>query len=480
MSDFVINYDVLEAIANRSNNIGKQADEYANRLTGKVANAIRSVTGASSYLEDASYYVNEKIRQLEKKSDEFYAFAGKLTDLKETAVRVDEEVQHLLARSQETFLQHHETLRIDGWKAAILSWLIDLKNKLPFLEVLANILSAIDTLQDSFLDALKYWYHCEGGKYIIELAGAVVLAVIAVVGLILISPASMFVMVCGAIAAGIEVANAFTNVYTTSKAISEARDGNPAWARIYSKQDKLSDVLRETNFHNGFLNRCSNMGASALNITETLCGLVCLGAAAKGVVTLFRGKNLSFLKKGAQHLSDFKASLKKGFTNSIDDLKGGFRNFKTSVKDGFGKLKGMWKSKIASNVDDAEDIVKGGSQAVDFYVAPNGKTLPGQYKDWLGTNMRDSIMDSVSDPTLKMAIGEIYRPGSIIGDGGTADIIRFEQETGIFLSKSGHIQKGIDVSKYFQKLIDSGILSPSDTQVTQEIINSLQSALGGK
>ncbi len=123
---------------------------------------------------------------------------------------------------------------------------------------------------------------------------------------------------------------------------------------------------------------------------------------------------------------------------------------------------------------------KGGSQAADFYVAPNGKTLPGQYKDWLGTNMRDSIMDSVSDPTLKRAIGEVYRPGSIIGDGGTADIIRFEQETGILLSKSGHIQKGIDMLKYFQKLIDSGNLSPSDTQVAQEIVNGLQSALGGK
>lgn len=36
---------------------------------------------------------------------------------------------------------------------------------------------------------------------------------------------------------------------------------------------------------------------------------------------------------------------------------------------------------------------------------------------------------------LKKAIGEVYRPGSIIGDGGTADIIKFEKETGILLSK---------------------------------------------
>lgn len=116
----------------------------------------------------------------------------------------------------------------------------------------------------------------------------------------------------------------------------------------------------------------------------------------------------------------------------------------------------------------------------DYYVAPNGKTLPGQYKAWLGENMRDSLMNSVSDPTLKKAIGEVFRPGSIIGDGGTADIIKFEKETGILLSKSGHIQKGIDMSKYFQKLIDSATLSSADTKVAQDILNSFKSVLGGK
>jgi len=123
---------------------------------------------------------------------------------------------------------------------------------------------------------------------------------------------------------------------------------------------------------------------------------------------------------------------------------------------------------------------KGVQSDSDFYVAPNGKTLPGQYKEWLGTNMRDSLVNSVDDPTLKKAIGEVYRPGSIIGDGGTADIIRFEKETGILLSKSGHTQKAVDMSKYFQKLVDSGTLSPADTQVAQDIIKGLNSALGGK
>jgi hypothetical protein len=86
----------------------------------------------------------------------------------------------------------------------------------------------------------------------------------------------------------------------------------------------------------------------------------------------------------------------------------------------------------------------------------------------------------VDDPTLKKAIGEVYRPGSIIGDGGTADVIRFERATGILLSKSGHIQKAVDMSRYFQKLVNSGNLSPTDTKAAQDIITDLNAALGGK
>lgn len=60
-------------------------------------------------------------------------------------------------------------------------------------------------------------------------------------------------------------------------------------------------------------------------------------------------------------------------------------------------------------------------------------------------------MNSVDDVKLKNAIGEIYRSGSIIGDGGTADIIRFERETGLLLSKSRHMQKGMDMLSDFYK-----------------------------
>ena len=90
---------------------------------------------------------------------------------------------------------------------------------------------------------------------------------------------------------------------------------------------------------------------------------------------------------------------------------------------------------------DSESPAGDNGENIDFYVAPNGKVLPAEYKGWIGTNRRESLINSVDDARLRKVIGEVYRPSSVIGDGGTADSIRFERETGRLLSKSGHSQK---------------------------------------
>ena len=159
-------------------------------------------------------------------------------------------------------------MRIDDWKADILNWLVGIKNKLPFLEVLENILSAIDTFLESGMDAIKYWYYCEGGKYIVEFVGAIALAVLAVAIFILTLPASGFIAICGAIGAGIAAVNTITNMATSFRAAYTAGSGDPTWARIYSKQNKLSDVIRGTNFNNGILNNLSYLGDFKSGIKE--------------------------------------------------------------------------------------------------------------------------------------------------------------------------------------------------------------------
>lgn len=311
MSDFILDYDILETIAKNSNTISKKANEYADSLTSKVANAINGVSPSSGYLSDASYYVNAKVDQLQQKSREFSDFANKINNLAEMAKRVDEEVAELLAQSKERFLNYHESLRIDDWKARILEWLVDIKNSLPILELIGNVLSSIETILESLADNIKHWYHCEGGKYIFDYIASVALAVVAIALFIGTLPASGFFAICGAIGAGIAALNAVTNIATSWRAVNAAQNGDPAWANIYGKQDKLSDVLRQTNFNDGFLNNLSYFGANTLDATETFCDIA--GFAEIGVgIAGWAGKNKGNIKNT---LIDLKDSVKKSFSD---------------------------------------------------------------------------------------------------------------------------------------------------------------------
>jgi hypothetical protein len=56
-----------------------------------------------------------------------------------------------------------------------------------------------------------------------------------------------------------------------------ACNGDPTGARIYSKQNTLSGVIRETNFKNGTLNGLSYLGADVIDATEMVCCIVGIG-----------------------------------------------------------------------------------------------------------------------------------------------------------------------------------------------------------
>lgn len=140
---------------------------------------------------------------------------------------------------------------------------------------------------------------------------------------------------------------------------------------------------------------------------------------------------------------------------------------------------GGMQEQAISGKEGAGEPLKGGSEP-DFYVGPNGKALPSQYKDWIGTNIQKELLDQAENPQLQNAIKQLYRGNSFIGDGGTADIIRFEQQTGLMLGKYGgsHVQKGIDMAKYILNKILTQDLSPSDRALATQLLEDLYNALG--
>ena len=223
MSTIVIDYGSLSAMSSAASCLSKAADSYANSLMKKVLTRIDDISGGSSDLvSDARYYLKKKVSSLEKKREQYSTLSKQITEFSEKAKRIDGEVEKMLARNQESFLKENEHLRVSEWKAALLNFLVDLKNKFPVLEMIGNAIRNVMTELSSLWDNIKYWYHCEGGREVVSLilaiggiivAGVILAAAIAAVAAAATAVAT-FVAVCGVIGAAIGAINALTNLIT--------------------------------------------------------------------------------------------------------------------------------------------------------------------------------------------------------------------------------------------------------------------------
>lgn len=85
----------------------------------------------------------------------------------------------------------------------------------------------------------------------------------------------------------------------------------------------------------------------------------------------------------------------------------------------------------------AERIEK--SQNVDFYAGTRyTQVVPAKYADWIGDNKYYQLMKNAPGEEAKKYIRTAYRKSSIIGDGGTVAIRKFEKATGLNCGRNGH------------------------------------------
>lgn len=94
----------------------------------------------------------------------------------------------------------------------------------------------------------------------------------------------------------------------------------------------------------------------------------------------------------------------------------------------------------------------------------------------LGT-ARMNLLSAVKNPKLKEFIEYLYRENATVGNGSTADAIRFERETGQLLSRAGHSIKGGEAIRGLEKLVRTGKLDAKDTEMARQIINDLKDSL---
>ena len=293
MSALIIDYSELQTIATNATSLASKAENYCNELNSNVYSAFGSVTaGVNDVLSSAMYYVAAKQKSLTEKAEEYARFAGNVCTLIEHAKQADQDVATKIENNQEDFLKKHSEIQAaEGIEAFLLNLFVEVKNACPLFEIVADCYIAVFDTLDSAFDALKYFYECGGGKELLKIVLAVAGAVLAVAAFIAVFPISMalslgtFISICGLIGAGIGVINAATNIVTSVQALNSRVNGDPAWASIYDNQDKLSDVIRGTNFGNGTINKWSNRIATGLDITEVACNTIfifgSLGTIAK-------------------------------------------------------------------------------------------------------------------------------------------------------------------------------------------------------
>lgn len=134
-----------------------------------------------------------------------------------------------------------------------------------------------------------------------------------------------------------------------------------------------------------------------------------------------------------------------------------------------------YSNKLLKN--DGENGIIKINKETDFYVGENGKALPAKYKDWIGENRRNELLAQANNAKLYNAIDQLYRPKSFIGDGGTADALRFEKNTGINIIKNGHYQKATDMERYLSNKVLKETLTNAERATAEKLHNNLKVAI---
>ena len=100
----------------------------------------------------------------------------------------------------------------------------------------------------------------------------------------------------------------------------------------------------------------------------------------------------------------------------------------------------------------------------------------GEYLDKrpeLTGTTKEKLLSQAGDVDLRKEINELYRDNAVIGDGGTADVLREEFEKGT----SKHLQKAQERLRNLNKIISNNNLDLEDLDIAEALIDDLESAI---
>lgn len=103
-----------------------------------------------------------------------------------------------------------------------------------------------------------------------------------------------------------------------------------------------------------------------------------------------------------------------------------------------------------------------------------GETIPPSHH----LTTRDALLSEATTDKARFIINELYRETGSIGDGGTADAIRYELATGELVGDKGHLKKGRQRIRQIEKVLRRNPNHP-DRELLTRLANDLRNALRG-
>lgn len=112
---------------------------------------------------------------------------------------------------------------------------------------------------------------------------------------------------------------------------------------------------------------------------------------------------------------------------------------------------------------------------------PDSDTITEGNYETAATNansVREQLLNEATTNEAKRIVRELYRQNAEIGDGGTADAIREELQSGEPVGGRSHIQKGRERLRQIKKILERDPNHP-DQALLERLRDDLEDALGG-
>ncbi len=366
MSQIYIRYKDLEDSVSASEKARKEIDQYIKEIDKSIKNKISDLPGSDpkGYTNTAWRLAAAKAKKLEEHRSSLSNYERTANDFISAAKRTDKDVSSQMKMICSNYVGKQGLLRRIG-NGLYNFFCVDIPNKFTVIrKVMDFTKKAWSWVGDHIIEPVYNWFKYGDGKYIWNIAMAVVGTIAAVAGAIAAIAAIPFtgglsislVIACvGALAASvgavITAVNSVSKIKSNAKALSlsgnifNGYDGDPGAARYYGNISTLHQEWSKTDMGDADTNAKYEHWGNVIDTTKTVADItaVVCSFAKLGNVYDYRYKDVNQHIKGYDlHWSNIKRNIMHDMGFKVSGDHGLKVNHKTGGYEGFNFKKGLF------------------------------------------------------------------------------------------------------------------------------------------